>query len=246
MKSCRVRYGQSVSNARACAVSTPSHLARAQRCTSQSPKCARRPTSPLRLACHSAASTSSSASRAETLSMLQCSIATCSPCGNRSCHSRTWIGDFILPTPRGFISLQACRRWMECGDTDTVDATLQSSGRNGASGLRRAPWSRRQAGADQRKRTCLPTPVSTHSKVWNMKDKRVTAKCRNPLTLLAEWTGLEPATPGVTGRYSNQLNYHSSASRPSAAWLLRDAARGRRWRPLGDSNPCNHRERVVS
>ena len=29
---------------------------------------------------------------------------------------------------------------------------------------------------------------------------------RNPL---AEWTGLEPATPGVTGRYSNQLNYHS-------------------------------------
>jgi hypothetical protein len=28
---------------------------------------------------------------------------------------------------------------------------------------------------------------------------------------LAEWTGLEPATPGVTGRYSNQLNYHSAA-----------------------------------
>ncbi len=30
------------------------------------------------------------------------------------------------------------------------------------------------------------------------------------LVLLAEWTGLEPATPGVTGRYSNQLNYHSN------------------------------------
>ena len=29
---------------------------------------------------------------------------------------------------------------------------------------------------------------------------------------LAEWTGLEPATPGVTGRYSNQLNYHSIAT----------------------------------
>ncbi len=29
-------------------------------------------------------------------------------------------------------------------------------------------------------------------------------------TCLAEWTGLEPATPGVTGRYSNQLNYHSA------------------------------------
>jgi hypothetical protein len=27
--------------------------------------------------------------------------------------------------------------------------------------------------------------------------------------VVAEWTGLEPATPGVTGRYSNQLNYHS-------------------------------------
>ena len=27
---------------------------------------------------------------------------------------------------------------------------------------------------------------------------------------LAEWTGLEPATPGVTGRDSNQLNYHSA------------------------------------
>jgi hypothetical protein len=29
--------------------------------------------------------------------------------------------------------------------------------------------------------------------------------------MLAEWTGLEPATPGVTGRYSNQLNYHSTS-----------------------------------
>jgi hypothetical protein len=27
--------------------------------------------------------------------------------------------------------------------------------------------------------------------------------------VLAERTGLEPATPDVTGRYSNQLNYHS-------------------------------------
>ena len=32
--------------------------------------------------------------------------------------------------------------------------------------------------------------------------------------MLAEWTGLEPATPGVTGRYSNQLNYHSSSKTP--------------------------------
>ena len=29
---------------------------------------------------------------------------------------------------------------------------------------------------------------------------------------VAERTGLEPATPGVTGRYSNQLNYRSTSS----------------------------------
>ncbi len=28
--------------------------------------------------------------------------------------------------------------------------------------------------------------------------------------MMAERTGLEPATPGVTGRYSNQLNYRSN------------------------------------
>ena len=28
-------------------------------------------------------------------------------------------------------------------------------------------------------------------------------------TPLAVWTGLEPATPCVTGMYSNQLNYHT-------------------------------------
>ena len=59
---------------------------------------------------------------------------------------------------------------------------------------------------------------------------------------MAEWTGLEPATPGVTGRYSNQLNYRSA--RWSLSALLRK--RDRTWRPLGDSNPCYNRERVVS
>ena len=29
----------------------------------------------------------------------------------------------------------------------------------------------------------------------------------------AVWTGLEPATPCVTGRYSNQLNYHTKVLR---------------------------------
>ena len=42
------------------------------------------------------------------------------------------------------------------------------------------------------------------------KDNGLQHRCCNPLNLMAEWTGLEPATPGVTGRYSNQLNYHSS------------------------------------
>ncbi len=46
---------------------------------------------------------------------------------------------------------------------------------------------------------CTSTPGGT----------KANARLRGHLVLLAEWTGLEPATPGVTGRYSNQLNYHS-------------------------------------
>gem|GEM_PF-4750726 len=37
--------------------------------------------------------------------------------------------------------------------------------------------------------------------------------------IVAERTGLEPATPGVTGRYSNQLNYRS---KNLIWWVLRD------------------------
>ena len=49
------------------------------------------------------------------------------------------------------------------------------------------------------------------------------ANLRSPL-FLAEWTGLEPATPGVTGRYSNQLNYHSlTACIGHCWWVLRDS-----------------------
>ncbi len=33
---------------------------------------------------------------------------------------------------------------------------------------------------------------------------------------MAERTGLEPATPGVTGRYSNQLNYRSVCGKTCA------------------------------
>ncbi len=38
---------------------------------------------------------------------------------------------------------------------------------------------------------------------------------------MAERTGLEPATPGVTGRYSNQLNYRSA--RVITGYLVRPA-----------------------
>ena len=46
---------------------------------------------------------------------------------------------------------------------------------------------------------------------------------------LAEWTGLEPATLGVTGRYSNQLNYHSKTEEASM--------NNQCWRSGRDSNP---------
>jgi hypothetical protein len=37
---------------------------------------------------------------------------------------------------------------------------------------------------------------------------------------LAERTGLEPATPGVTGRYSNQLNYRSDGAQCVVRFLV--------------------------
>ena len=47
--------------------------------------------------------------------------------------------------------------------------------------------------------------------VWSRcKKTHDTQKCHGLLEVLAECTGLEPATPDVTGRYSNQLNYHSA------------------------------------
>ena len=76
--------------------------------------------------------------------------------------------------------------------------------------------------------------------------KSATRKWLISLAFLAEWTGLEPATPGVTGRYSNQLNYHSSSLNSSADPRPAHLRDRKKWRPLGDSNPCNHRERVVS
>ena len=39
--------------------------------------------------------------------------------------------------------------------------------------------------------------------------EKATSLATDGFLILAERTGLEPATPGVTGRYSNQLNYRS-------------------------------------
>ena len=49
---------------------------------------------------------------------------------------------------------------------------------------------------------------------------------------MAERTGLEPATPGVTGRYSNQLNYRSDLG-----WPLE----GRRHDALSAGGNCHGR-----
>ena len=49
---------------------------------------------------------------------------------------------------------------------------------------------------------------------------------------LAGWTGLEPATLGVTGRYSNQLSYHPKKVASSPTGLLADAQNAERIRHL--------------
>jgi hypothetical protein len=70
------------------------------------------------------------------------------------------------------------------------------------------------------------------------------------LEVMAERTGLEPATSGVTGQHSNRLNYRSTLtfqlSNISNFFVLNTLWRTRKWRPHGDSNPGRHRERVMS
>ena len=50
-----------------------------------------------------------------------------------------------------------------------------------------------------------------HKKRMSNEDKSLTIT-HSPLSS-AVWTGLEPATPCVTGRYSNRLNYHTKILR---------------------------------
>ena len=52
---------------------------------------------------------------------------------------------------------------------------------------------------------------------------------------MAEWTGLEPATSGVTGRHSNQLNYHSAKTLSS---VLNGGVDGTRTRDLRRDRPA--------
>src|SRR5712671_7658077 len=60
---------------------------------------------------------------------------------------------------------------------------------------------------------------------------------RNSKTL-AERTGLEPATPGVTGRYSNQLNYRSAFSLPRVEWWVLTGSNRRHSPCKGDALPA--------
>ena len=83
----------------------------------------------------------------------------------------------------------------------------------------------------------------------NRRLDRLSEPTGNPVKTLAEWTGLEPATPGVTGRYSNQLNYHSSFTAycqnlgvPTGIRTPVTAVKGRCPRPLDDGDP----ERILS
>ena len=63
----------------------------------------------------------------------------------------------------------------------------------------------------QTPRTGFTNQMASNAQGKNQKQKALTL-AHQGFAYLAEWTGLEPATPGVTGRYSNQLNYHSAVA----------------------------------
>ncbi len=77
--------------------------------------------------------------------------------------------------------------------------------------------------------------------------------------MMARLTGLEPATPGVTGRYSNQLSYNRTLTTPStiARWGSGDlrgpirrvkAGIGKNRHDATKASPaaCQRRTKVVS
>ena len=67
----------------------------------------------------------------------------------------------------------------------------------------------KQGGFDNQKQTEGITSAGARI-IGRIKQKtRAAYSCSAGLHILAERTGLEPATSDVTGRHSNQLNYHS-------------------------------------
>ena len=56
---------------------------------------------------------------------------------------------------------------------------------------------------------CFLLIFTTHEFHNSLKNKRQTEFYFYLALCFADWTGLEPATPCVTGMYSNQLNYQS-------------------------------------
>ena len=103
----------------------------------------------------------------------------------------------------------------------------------------------RRADARKHPRAAPTVAFSRRHETFAVSLRHVDAKSGHEarfLQELAEWTGLEPATPGVTGRYSNQLNYHSALVNPGVPTGIRTpvtAVKGRCPRPLDDGDPQN-------
>src|SRR6266705_1227808 len=83
------------------------------------------------------------------------------------------------------------------------------------------------ASTNCRRRLCLVTK----SNMVSRRKKRIAG-------ILAERTGLEPATPGVTGRYSNQLNYRSAFTLPRVEWWVLTQSNRRQSPCKGDALPA--------
>ena len=84
----------------------------------------------------------------------------------------------------------------------------------------------------------MPQAVATCSEDVQPARKRAKA------SLMAGWTGLEPAASGVTGRRSNQLNYHPNLRTMGVvtlSWVVQHLqrpplARGENWWAVQGSN----------
>ena len=80
----------------------------------------------------------------------------------------------------------------------------------------------------------------------DLTDTKKASSFDNALVVLAERTGLEPATPGVTGRYSNQLNYRSNFLKPRLYLNFENWWRDRDLNPRTAINGCRFSRPVLS